>query len=104
MSAALLSELDAIVGGEHVLTARELRAGYEVDWTRRWRGDSIAVVRPADEGQVAAVVGACAEHETAIVTQGGNTGLVGGATPPAAPPPAIVLSTRRRPDRCSRLG
>jgi FAD/FMN-containing dehydrogenase len=95
VSAALLSELEAIVGGDHVLAAADLRVGYELDWTRRWHGDAVAVVRPADGGQVAAVVRACAEHEMAIVTQGGNTGLVGGATPPATSPPAIVLSTRR---------
>ena len=94
MSKALLSELETIVGGDHVLTAPDMRAGYEVDWTRRWHGDAVAVVRPADPGQVASVVRACAGHEMAIVTQGGNTGLVGGATP-AAPRPEIVLSTRR---------
>jgi FAD/FMN-containing dehydrogenase len=90
----LIPALRAVVGSEHVLTAPDLRAGYEIDWTRRWRGESVAVVRPADIGQVAAVLRACAEHGTAVVTQGGNTGLVAGATP-AGPAPEIVLSTRR---------
>jgi FAD/FMN-containing dehydrogenase len=90
----LISELQTIVGDGHVLTAADLRAGYETDWTGRWQGESVAVVRPADTGEVSAVLRACASRRVAVVTQGGNTGLVGGATP-AGPPPAIVLSMRR---------
>jgi FAD/FMN-containing dehydrogenase len=90
----LLSELRTIVGERHVLDTADLRAGYEVDWTGRWLGESLAVVRPADTRQVAAVLRACVDHRVAVVTQGGNTGLVGGATP-ADPLPEIVLSTRR---------
>jgi FAD/FMN-containing dehydrogenase len=51
-------------------------------------------VRPADTAEVSAVVRACADQSVAVVTQGGNTGLVGGATP-AAQRPQIVLSMRR---------
>jgi len=90
----LIPELRTIVGEGHVLTAADLRAGYETDWTGRWQGEALAVVRPADTPQVAAVARACASHRAAIVTQGGNTGLVGGATP-ADPRPGILLSTRR---------
>jgi FAD/FMN-containing dehydrogenase len=90
----LLSELRTIVGESHVLDSADLRAGYEIDWTGRWHGESLAVTRPADTRQVSAVLRACADHRVAVVTQGGNTGLVGGATP-ADPLPEIVLSTRR---------
>jgi FAD/FMN-containing dehydrogenase len=90
----LLLDLRTIVGEEHVLAAADLRASYETDWTGRWHGESQAVVRPADTPEVSAVVRACADHRVAVVTQGGNTGLVGGATP-AAQRPQIVLSTRR---------
>ena len=44
----VISELQTIVGEGHVLTAADLRAGYETDWTGRWHGESLAVVRPAD--------------------------------------------------------
>jgi len=77
-----------------VLTAADLRAGYETDWTGRWHGESLAVVRPADTREVSAALQACGSHRVAVVTQGGNTGLVGGATPDG-PRSAIVLSTRR---------
>ena len=90
----LISTLETIVGERHVLADADLRAGYETDWTGRWHGESLAVVRPADTREVSAVLGGCAEHHVAVVTQGGNTGLVGGATP-ADRQPEIVLSLRR---------
>ncbi len=90
----LISTLEAIVGERHVLADADLRAGYETDWTGRWRGESLAIVRPADTLEVSAVLRACAERSVAVVTQGGNTGLVGGATP-ADSRPEIVLSMRR---------
>jgi FAD/FMN-containing dehydrogenase len=69
------------VGASQVLTDPDLRAPYEVDWTRRFTGNARCVVRPADTAQVAAVVRACAEAGVAISIQGGNTGLVGGGVP-----------------------
>ena len=94
MSEALLGELRAIVDERNVLVDPGLRAGYEVDWTGRWRGNCLAVVRPGDTTEVAAVLRACGEHGVSIVLQGGNTSLVGGATP-SATGEQIVLSTAR---------
>ena len=90
---ALRSALIAIVGPDHLLTDADLRAGYEVDWTGRYRGTATCVVRPASTAEVAAVVGACAAEGAAIVPQGGNTGLVGGSVP--RPGATVVLSLRR---------
>jgi FAD/FMN-containing dehydrogenase len=81
MAPALLDALRAAVGGEHVIVDADQRAGYEVDWTGRFRGASPAVVRPGSLHEVAAVVAACRQHGQPMVAQGGNTGLVGGATP-----------------------
>lgn len=83
-----------IVGSDHLLTDPQLRAPYETDWTRRFTGRARAVVRPADTAQVAAVIRACAEHHVPVVTQGGNTGLVGGSVP-RGDGAQVVLSTRR---------
>jgi FAD/FMN-containing dehydrogenase len=88
----VLSELRAIVGERHVLVDADLRAGYEVDWSGRFRGSTPAVVRPGSVEEVAAVVGYCRDNGVAIVTQGGNTGLVGGSVPVDG---ELVLSTRR---------
>jgi FAD/FMN-containing dehydrogenase len=76
----LLAALEAAVGPSHVLASGDLSA-WELDWRKRWRGRALAVVRPADAAQVAAVVKACAAHATSLVPQGGNTGLVGGGVP-----------------------
>ncbi|WP_119155758.1 FAD-binding oxidoreductase [Caldimonas tepidiphila] len=80
MNPELLNELRAAVGDAQVLTEGDLSA-YELDWRKRFRGRALAVVRPANSQEVAAVVRACARHGASLVPQGGNTGLVGGATP-----------------------
>jgi FAD/FMN-containing dehydrogenase len=83
-----------VVGAAHVLTDRDLCAPYETDWTRRFTGRARAVVRPADTSEVAAVVSACAANKVPLVTQGGNTGLVGGSVP-RGDRDLVVLSTTR---------
>jgi FAD/FMN-containing dehydrogenase len=72
--------LAGIVGDRHVLTG-DAAAGHGIDWTGRFRGDPELVVRPADTGQVAAVLAACTDAGVPVVPQGGNTGLVGGGVP-----------------------
>ncbi|MES2101697.1 MAG: FAD-binding oxidoreductase [Pseudomonadota bacterium] len=76
----LVDSLRAAVGTTNVIVDGDLSA-WEVDWRKRYRGRALAVVRPASTTEVAAVVKACAAHGTAIVTQGGNTGLVGASIP-----------------------
>src|SRR5258708_2227378 len=46
-----------------------------------YRGRTAMMVRPASTAEAAAVVAICAEMGTPIVPQGGNTGMMGGATP-----------------------
>ncbi len=67
-------------------------------------GEALAVVRPASVEETSLVVRACAAHGVAIVPQGGNTGMSGGAVPTAvgdapagasAPRSTIVLSMSR---------
>ena len=82
------------IGVSHVLTAPEDTAPYLTDWRGRFTGRARAIVLPSTAGEVAAVVSACAEQRVPIVPQGGNTGLVGGATPDASGD-AIVLSLKR---------
>lgn len=91
---SLVSTLTVIVGPDHLLTDAGLKASFETDWTGRWHGSALAVARPADRDQVAAVLRACADAGTAVVPQGGNTGLVGGAVPPDGS--VVLLTTRLR--------
>lgn len=92
MSAALIRELVAIVGAEHVITDPDVLRGYEVDWTGRFVGATAAVARPASVEEVAAIVSLCRACGVALVPQGGNTGLVGGGVPLHG---EVVLSLRR---------
>jgi len=94
---ALLDSLRQICGTAHVLTHDDPRtdlSAWETDWRRRDFGNALAVVRPANTAEVAAVVKACANTFTAIVPQGGNTGLVAGSVPDASGQ-QIVLSLQR---------
>lgn len=81
MSADFLQRLHDIAGAQHVLTQAVDIAPYASDWRGRYRGEPLCVVRPANTDQVAAVIAACAQANIAVVPQGGNTGLCGGATP-----------------------
>jgi len=91
----LFTALAAIVGEPHVLTDPEITASYGIDWSRRFSGPVLAVVRPGDTAEVAAVVSACVAADVPIIPQGGNTGLVGGSVPGPQGPAAVVISTRR---------
>ncbi|HEY5801492.1 MAG TPA: FAD-binding oxidoreductase [Burkholderiaceae bacterium] len=88
-----LAACRAVVGDSHVLTG-EAAAAFCTDWRGRFTGQALAVVRPADTQQVAAIVRLCAAHGVPLVPQGGNTGLVLGSVPDASAS-AIVLSLRR---------
>ena len=87
--------LAAVVGDAHVLVDDDLRAGYESDWTGRYHAPAAVVVRPGSRDEVAAVLAHCNERRVAVVTQAGNTGLVGGSVPRPDGPRPVVLSTRR---------
>lgn len=80
------------MGPTHVLVGPDMVAGYVRDWTGRWIGRTLAVVRPASADEVQAVVRTCHDSRTPLVPQGGNTGLVGGSVPHHG---EVVLSLRR---------
>jgi FAD/FMN-containing dehydrogenase len=90
----LIAELIDAVGPRNVLTQPGDMAPFLTDWRKRFTGRADAVVLPATTQEAAAVVRACARGGAAIVTQGGNTGLCGGATP-AAHGDSVLLNTRR---------
>ncbi|TXJ06660.1 MAG: FAD-binding oxidoreductase, partial [Alicycliphilus sp.] len=97
MTTALLDTLRQIVGAAHVLTHEDPTTdltAYEQDWRKRATGRALAVVRPASTAEVAAVVKACAAARTAIIPQGGNTGLSVGGTPDASGTQVVLSLTR----------
>ncbi len=90
---AFLDSLRAAVGAPHVLTEGDLSA-WEQDWRKRVHGKALAVVRPGNTAEVAAVVKACAAAGVSLVPQGGNTGLVVGSTPDTSGTQVVLSLTR----------
>jgi FAD/FMN-containing dehydrogenase len=86
--ARLVQALDAT--GVRVVTDAGVLAGHAIDWTGRWRGPVLGMVRPTSTGQVAAVLGAARAVGVPVQVQGGNTGLVGGSVPDR---PSLLLVT-----------
>ena len=64
------------------------------DWRGRWHGASPAILQPDSTEGVATIVALAAAAGVALVPQGGNTSMVGGATPPEDGS-ALILSLRR---------
>lgn len=93
MSAEFLAQCRATVGDMHVLTGDDM-ARFLTDWRGRFTGRALAVLRPSDTAEVAALVRHCIRHRIPIVPQGGNTGLVLGSVPDASGQ-AVVLSLAR---------
>ncbi|MDQ6838705.1 MAG: FAD-binding oxidoreductase [Actinomycetota bacterium] len=99
--AQLISSLRDVLGATQVLSDPDTRAPFESDWTGRFSGAALAVVRPSSTAEVAAVIDLCRSAAVPVVPQGGNTGLVGGSVPAPGRSdgcPPIVLSTARLSD------
>ncbi|WP_395345867.1 FAD-binding oxidoreductase [Variovorax sp. UC122_21] len=88
----LIAHLRSVLGPTQVLGAD--LAAHEADWRGIYHGRALAVARPDTTAGVAATLAACAAAGVSVVTQGGNTGLVGGAVPDDSGT-QLVLSTAR---------
>src|SRR5579862_67308 len=78
---ALLARFAAIVGDKYAITDLSAQAPYLVEMRGLFAGRTPMVLRPGSTGEVAAILKLANETRTAIVPQGGNTGLVGGQIP-----------------------
>jgi len=76
-----LNRLRAIVGPKGWISEPHDLAPYLTEWRGRYQGATPLLLKPGSVEDVAAIVKICAETQTAIVPQGGNTGLVGGQIP-----------------------
>jgi len=83
--------IETIVGVEYALREAADIEPYMKEWRGLWQGTCDMVVKPASTRQISDVMKVCSEHNIAVVPQGGNTGLVGGAVANGG----IVLSTER---------
>lgn len=62
------------------------------EWRSKYKGTSPLLLKPATAAEVSSVLRICNETGTPLVTQGGNTGLVGGQIPFHG---EVLLSTKR---------
>ena len=90
--AALLARFAAIVGDKYAITDPQAQAPYLVEMRDLFHGHTPVVLRPGSVAEVSAIVKLANETSTAIVPQGGNTGLVGGQVPLHG---EVVLSLNR---------
>jgi len=74
----LIARFAAIVGDKYAITEPAAQEPYLIEGRGIYRGRTPVVLRPGAVGEVAAIVRLANESATAIVPQGGNTGLVGG--------------------------
>ena len=93
-SEALLDKLAQRLGPKGLTRDPAAMAPSLSDWRDRYHGAAAAMLSPATREEVAEIVALCAEAGVALVPQGGNTGMVGGATPDGSGA-ALILSTRR---------
>ncbi|MFZ2383806.1 MAG: FAD-binding oxidoreductase [Candidatus Nanopelagicales bacterium] len=89
-----VQQLAAIVGDSHVVTDSDLMVGHTTDWTGRFCGPAVAVVRPGTVEEVAAVLRACHAAGQPVFPHGGVTGLVGAVPSSAGPAPVVLVTTR----------
>ena len=88
-----IAAIAAIVGPQGLVAAAE-SAAYASDWRKRYVGKPLAVVKPASTAEVAALMKLAAAERIAVVPQGGNTGLCGGATPDGSGAQLIINLSR----------
>lgn len=91
---SLIEAFVSLLGPNGVLTDAAAVEPHLADWRGLYRGQAMAVLRPSTTEEVSACVKLCARHGIAIIPQGGNTSMVGGATPEARDR-QVVLSLAR---------
>ncbi|HWW55559.1 MAG TPA: FAD-binding oxidoreductase [Sphingopyxis sp.] len=93
-SASLLDALARLLGPKGYSTDPDMMAPWLTDWRGKYHGRAAAMLSPSSTEEVAAAVRLCAGADVALVPQGGNSGMVGGATPDASGE-QLLVSMRR---------
>ena len=91
---SVVERLKKVVGPEGFIDDPADLEGYCRSWRDDWQGAVPILLRPKTTEEVAQLVKICAETRTAIVPQGGNTGLTG-ASQPHNDLSEVIISTSR---------
>lgn len=92
MNTELLTKLKELLPSEALVLDPDTLASHASDWSKEDALIPACVVRPDSTEQLAAVLALCNDYGQAVVTQGGLSGLSGGATPQAG---EIAISLSR---------
>lgn len=92
LSAGVADRLKDAVGAKGFSTDPAEIAPHLEEWRSKYHGHSPLLLKPQTSAEVSAILAICNETGTPVVTQGGNTGLVGGQIPLHG---EVLLSTQR---------
>ncbi|MFQ5546899.1 MAG: FAD-binding oxidoreductase [Woeseia sp.] len=90
----LIDELKSIVGPSGWSSDPDELLPHLTEWRELFHGRTPIMVSPDSAEQVSAIVRACAANNTAVVPQGGNTGLCGGAIPDSSGEQVLLSLSR----------
>ena len=79
--ASLLSDLQACLGSDRVLTDATALAPLLLDNRGRWQGRALCAVFPSTTEEVSEIMRVACRHNAFVFAQGGNTGNAAAATP-----------------------
>ena len=91
-SAAIIKDLEALIGIEGVISEEEGRRAFETDALTAYRQIPLAVVLPRSTEDVSKLLKYCYQDQLKVVPRGAGTSLCGGALPSAD---SIVIGTSR---------
>lgn len=89
-----LSEMENVVGDKGFTTEVSDMTPWLTDWRGRFTGRALAMISPKNTDETAQIIKIAYNNIVPVVPQGGNSGMVGGATPDSQGQ-AIILSMRR---------
>ena len=76
-----LTELENLLGKDRIKQDPEITKQFCDDWTGRFMGHTKAVISPRSTSEVSKTLNWCSKNHVNVVSQGGNTGMVGGSVP-----------------------
>lgn len=94
LSPELYEQFYAVLGPKGISCDADDMAPWLNDWRGIYHGAAMAMLSPATTDEVAALIKIAAQHRCALVPQGGNSSMVGGATP-LADAESLIVSLRR---------
>jgi FAD/FMN-containing dehydrogenase len=89
-----LTELRELLGPKGFVDDHDTMAPWLTDWRGRYTGTAAALLSPANTREVSEILKIASKYRLSLVPQGGNSGMVAGATPDASGE-QLIVSLRR---------